>query len=31
MIALFTKRGRGWLFELLLWLLVLGLGRVIGV
>jgi hypothetical protein len=29
MIALFTKCGRGWLFELLLWLLVLG--RVIGV
>jgi hypothetical protein len=30
MIALFTRCGRGWLGELLLWLLILGLARVIG-
>jgi hypothetical protein len=30
MIALFTRCGRGWFGELLLWLLVLELARVIG-
>jgi hypothetical protein len=30
MIALFTRCGRGWFWELLLWLLVLELARVIG-
>jgi hypothetical protein len=30
MIALFIKFGWGWFWELLLWLLVLGLARVIG-
>jgi hypothetical protein len=30
MIRLFIKSGRGWVWELLLWLLVLGLARVIG-
>jgi hypothetical protein len=30
MIGLFTKWGRGWFWELMFWLLALGLARLIG-